>query len=282
MKPTRRDFLKLSPGLALLPSAAQSCSGRIRPEVTAPGNVVNDVHSQLNRTIVDCVVRPTATDELRATILKAGSQGKAVSVCGRRHAMGGQQFGAGNVLLDLTGMNRVLSFDREQGIIEVEAGIEWPELLAFLSEAQKDRQTNWGIMQKQTGADRLSLGGALAANIHGRGLKFKPLIEQIESCSLLDHTGEVRHCSRRENSELFRLVIGGYGLFGVVTSVRLKLWERRKVQRIVEIRDLSGIPHAFEQRIADGYLYGDFQYATDRNRDSFMRRGVFSCYRPGV
>jgi FAD/FMN-containing dehydrogenase len=280
MKPTRRDFLKLGSGLALLPYAAQSCGGNVRPQVKVPDRVVNDVHSQLNRTIVDCVVRPTTIDELRAAILRAKSEGKQVSLCGRRHSMGGQQFGAGAVLIDLTGLNRVLSLDREQGIIEMEAGIEWPELLAYLNDAQKDQQTNWGIMQKQTGADRLSLGGALAANIHGRGLKFKPLIEQIESFALMDHTGELRQCSRRENSELFRLVIGGYGLFGVVTSVRLKLWERRKVQRIVEIRDLSNVPHAFEQRIADGYLYGDFQYATDSNRDSFMRRGVFSCYRP--
>src|SRR5581483_10768481 len=65
-----------------------------------------------------------------------------------------------------------------------------------------------------------------------------------------------------------------------VTSVKLRLWGRKKVQRVVEIRDLRDIPQMFEQRIADGYLYGDFQYATDSNRDSFMRRGVFSCYRP--
>ena len=37
---------------------------------------------------------------------------------------------------------------------------------------------------------------------------------------------------------------------------------------------------SFEQRIADGYFYGDFQFATESSRDSFLRRGVFSCYRP--
>src|SRR6185295_16963256 len=126
----------------------------------------------------------------------------------------------------------------------------------------------------------LSLGGALASNVHGRGLKFKPIIDQVQSFKLMDHTGAIRKCDRTENSELFRLAIGGYGLFGVVTSVELRLWPRQKVRRVVEIRDTAGIPGLFQQRIADGYLYGDFQFATDSKRDSFLRRGVFSCYQP--
>src|SRR5581483_8745686 len=280
MTPTRRDFLKLGSAFALVPAGLRSCTVRIPQDEGISGMVVNDIHSQLNRTIVDRVLRPKSVDELRVAVLGAKSAGKAVSICGRRHSMGGQQFGTATALVDMTGLNRVLSLDRNRGVIEVEAGIEWPELLGYLTEAQKDQQTNWGIMQKQTGADRLSIGGALASNVHGRGLKLKPIIDQVESFTLVDHAGEIRGCSRQENPELFRLVIGGYGLFGVVTSVKLRLWGRRKVQRVVEIRDLRDIPQMFEQRIADGYLYGDFQYATDSNRDSFMRRGVFSCYRP--
>jgi len=194
--------------------------------------------------------------------------------------MGTQQFGTGTLLVDMTGMNRVLNLDSERGIVDVEAGIEWPALLDYLTRAQAGREKQWGIVQKQTGADRLSIGGALASNVHGRGLKFKPIIDQVDSFTLIDQSGATLRCSRDENPELFRLVIGGYGLFGIVTSVRLRLWERKKVQRIVEIRSTTDIMDSFEQRIADGYLYGDFQFATDSNRDSFLRRGVFSCYRP--
>lgn len=238
------------------------------------------MHSQLNLTRVKQVSRPSTIAELRSALLAAKAEGRAVSICGRRHAMGGQQFGTDTVLLDLTRLNRVLSFDREQGMIETEAGIEWPELLGYISAARTDGHSNWGIMQKQTGADRLSLGGALAANVHGRGLRFRPIIDQVESFELMNHAGDLIRCSRQKNAELFRLVIGGYGLFGIVTSLQLRLWERKKVQRVVELRELKDIPAAFSQRIADGYLYGDFQYATDYKRDSFLRRGVFSCYRP--
>ena len=37
---------------------------------------------------------------------------------------------------------------------------------------------------------------------------------------------------------------------------------------------------AFAERIRDGYLYGDYPFATDGSRDSFLGRGVFSCYQP--
>jgi hypothetical protein len=75
-------------------------------------------------------------------------------------------------------------------------------------------------------------------------------------------------------------VIGGYGLFGVVVPLRLKLRPRVKVRRVVRLAETREIPEALAQRIRDGYLYGDYQFATDRNRDSFLRRGVFSCYQP--
>ena len=43
----------------------------------------------------------------------------------------------------------------------------------------------WGIYQKQTGADRLSIGGALACNAHGRGLNLKPIVQQVEAFDLV-------------------------------------------------------------------------------------------------
>ena len=64
----------------------------------------------------------------------------------------------------------------------------------------------------------------------------KPIIADVESFTLLDADGRELNCSRSENSELFRLAIGGYGLFGVITSLRLRLVRRQKVERIVDVR----------------------------------------------
>ena len=196
--------------------------------------------------------------------------------------MGGQQFGTETLLLDMKRMNRVLWLDTERRLVEVEAGIQWPELIHHLIEAQRDKPTQLGIRQKQTGADRLSVGGALAANIHGRGLTFKPIIDDVESFVIVDASGEAHRCSRVENAELFRLAVGGYGLFGIIARVTLRLAPRRKLERVVRLTNLRGLMTAFEERIADGFLYGDFQFMTDPDSDGFLREGIFSCYRPAA
>ena len=148
--------------------------------------------------------------------------------------MGGQQFGADTILLDMKAFNRVVSFDRERGQIEVESGIEWPELIGYLQREQVGQPKPWAIREKQTGVDRVSLAGSLSSNVHGRGLRFPPIIGDIESFVLVDAGGRVIPCSRRENAELFALAVGGYGLFGVVARVKLRLVPRTKVERVVE------------------------------------------------
>jgi len=242
--------------------------------------VVNDVHSRLNRTEVANVVVPDTPAAVADAVARAAASGTPLSVAGGRHAMGGQQFCSGGTLLDIRALDRVLAFDREAGTVDVEAGIHWPALLSFLDRVQRGQRRRWAIAQKQTGADRLSLGGALAANVHGRGLSMRPIVADVEAFTLVGADGRFRTCSRTENGELFRLVIGGYGLFGVVYSVTLRLVPRRTLERVVEVRPVDELVAAFHDRIAEGYLYGDFQFAVDPASADFLRRGVFSCYRP--
>lgn len=263
--------------VAAIVASAVACAER--PAAPA-GVAVNDVQSQLNSTVVRQVETPGSIEEIQAIIRSAGAAGLAVSITGGRHAMGGQQFGSGTVLIDMSRMDRIVRLDAGKGLVEVEAGIQWPALIDGLLEAQKGRPRQWGIIQKQTGADRLSLGGALSANIHGRGLTYKPIVSDVEAFTLVDAAGQVLRCSRQENAELFRLAIGGYGLFGVIARVELRLAPRRAVERIVKVIDLKDLMPSFQKRIDEGFLFGDFQYATDPDSNDFLAKGVFSCYRP--
>jgi len=249
----------------------------LRP--TSP-QVVNDIHSRLNETTVSRVVHVGSVQELQQVIRAAAATGQQISIAGGRHAMGGQQFGTGTLLLDTTRMSRVIELDSERGIVLVEAGIQWPQLVTHLLWAAGDQPGQWGIIQKQTGADRLTLGGALAANIHGRGLRLRPIIGDVESFDLVAPSGALVHCSRTVNPELFSLAIGGYGLFGVIARVSLRLTRRHKVERRVSIANVDDLPALFRKRIEDGFEYGDFQFATSSTSEEFLRSGVFSCYRP--
>ena len=269
--------------VCLLPTGAYGPAARPVSAAAGGGEIgveVNDIHSRLNRTRVAAVVKPRSLAELRELVRRAGREGRPVSIAGGRHAMGGQQFGAGTTLIDMTGLDRVLSFDSQEGWIEVEAGIQWPELIDYLVTTQQGRERQWGIIQKQTGADRLTIGGAISVNAHGRGLRLRPFVADVESVVLVDAQGGVRVCSRKREPELFSLVAGGYGLFGVIYSARVRLQPRVKLERVVELADVEDLMPAFERRIAEGYLYGDFQFSIDEESAGFLKRGVFSSYRP--
>jgi FAD/FMN-containing dehydrogenase len=242
--------------------------------------LVNDIHSRLNETRVERIVPAESVDAVVRAVREARASGLAVSIAGSRHAMGGQQFGTGTLLLDMRPMRRVLALDPDAGTVECGAGIEWPELIDGYLSHQREDGSGWGIAQKQTGADRLTVGGSIAVNGHGRGLTMRPLIADVESLTLVNADGEVRRCSRTEDPELFHLAAGGYGLFGVVTSVVLRLTPRRKLERVVELGRMGGLMAAFEERIRGGFLYGDFQFSIDERSEDFLDAGVFSCYRP--
>ena len=256
-----------------------------RPRRSGP-STVNDVHSQLNATPVQRIHEVRSGGDARRAIADAASEQRAVCIGGGWHAMGGQQFADGGVLLDTRRFDRVLAFDRRRGTVEVESGIQWPELVTRLNELQDEephaaaQYPRWAIAQKQTGADRLSMGGALSANVHGRGLAMRPFVADVESFTLIDARGQTLRCARDEYAELYRLAIGGYGLFGFISTVTLLLVRRRKLRRVVEVRSIEQLAAAFDGRIRDGFLYGDFQFAIDPGSTDFLDRGIFSTYEP--
>ncbi|MGH7133212.1 MAG: FAD-binding oxidoreductase [Phycisphaerales bacterium] len=245
---------------------------------------MNDVHSRLNATRVAGIAQPTSTEELQNLVRTATQRKVPIAICGGRHAMGGQQFLSDRLLIDCSALTGIRSMDHERGLVTVQAGTLWPDLMEGYLRAQSrafpDRLPRWGIRQKQTGADTLSIGGALAANAHGRGLGMKPIIADVESFTLVAPNGDLVECSREQNMRLFSLAIGGYGLFGPMAEVTLRLSPRVPVRRQVCLTDIEPALGAVQPRIEAGSLYGDFQFDVDPNSPGFLTRGVFSCYQP--
>src|ERR1700675_5048380 len=201
----RRNFLK---GMAAAPLLG---SGPALP--VQKGVLVNDVQTGLNPTWVASIIRPKSVAEVRNLVKDCAKHSRAISASGSRHAAGGQQFATDSVLLDMCAMNRVIGLDDKTGVLHVEAGIEWPELVQGYLSLQKE-DAYWGIRQKQGGADRISIGGTISANAHGHGLGSPPIISDVEWIEMVTADGSAKKCSRKENAELFALAVGGYGLFG--------------------------------------------------------------------
>ena len=66
----------------------------------------------------------------------------------------------------------------------------------------------------------------------------------------------------------------------MISTIKLRLVPRTRLKRAVKVIDLDELIPAFEERIEQGYMYGDCQYMTDSTSPDFLKKGVFSCYLP--
>jgi FAD/FMN-containing dehydrogenase len=242
-----------------------------------PGVLVNDVQTGWNPTIVERIERPRSAAEIQAIVRDCARNRQVISISASRHATGGQQFAATSILLDMRKMHAIRSLDPRTGILEIESGIEWPELIEGYLSLQKDG-ASWGIRQKQGGADRMSIGGALSANAHGHCLGAPPIVADVEWIEMVTADGKLHRCTRKQERELFSLAIGGYGLFGVITAAGLRLVPRRKVRRHVETRTAAELMGLIERRTKAGGPFGYFQYNVDETSLEFLRTGILTTY----
>ena len=275
---TRRQFLKLLAGTTVIPFLPRF----LAQAYTCRRSVIwlNDQHTRLNKTAVAKVFHPQSIAEIRHSIGDGHVCKTPLIAAGGFHSAGGQQLISKGYVLETKQLSRVLNFDTVKGLIEVEAGIQWPELIRYLVDSQTGWKFQWGIRQKPTGTDRISIGGALSSNIHGRGIHFSPIISDVEAFKLIGANGQLIHCSRQENPELFSLVIGGYGLFGVIYAVTLRLQQRKAIQRRVRLTTVDSLPSDFHMARMQGADYGDFQFEIDPQSEGFLTHGIFAEYHP--
>ncbi|MFA5983882.1 MAG: FAD-binding oxidoreductase [Methylococcaceae bacterium] len=112
--------------------------------------------------------------------------------------------------------NRILGFDAKSRIVEVEAGITLYALYRFLSQHNL-------YLPVQPGHGRITVGGCIAADVHGKNqARDGTFINQVESLSLFHPSHGMLELSRESEPELFRLSCGGYGLTGNIIRAKLR------------------------------------------------------------
>jgi FAD/FMN-containing dehydrogenase len=181
------------------------------PVGTNDASRLNDNHPA---EVVEIASDPEAAErQLSDLVRRAASQGSHVSISGARHSMGGHTIYPGAIVLDMLPFNR-MSLNESARILTVGAGARWSEIIPFLDH----RGFAVSIMQSN---NDFTVGGSLSVNCHGWQNNAPPISSSVESFRLLNATGNIVRCSRTENEKLFSLVLGGYGLFGVMLEVNL-------------------------------------------------------------
>ncbi|MFP6640941.1 MAG: FAD-binding oxidoreductase [Myxococcota bacterium] len=161
------------------------------------------------------VYRPEALAEVEDLIGSAPSPSLISRGMGRSYGDASLNENAGVVLHER--LNRFISFDSESHILHCEAGVTLSEII--------DHLLPLGYFLPITpGTKQISLGGAIAADVHGKNHhKDGTISTQVLDFRLLTAGGEILPCSRTENADLFWATLGGMGLTGVVLDTRLRL-----------------------------------------------------------
>ena len=113
--------------------------------------------------------------------------------------------------------NHILSFDDSSGILVTESGVLLDDIIkTFLPKGWFPYVT--------PGSKFTSIGGLIAADVHGKNHhkegSFRNFVDWFE---LINSQGEIKKCSKNENSELFEWTIGGMGLTGIIIKAAIRL-----------------------------------------------------------
>jgi FAD/FMN-containing dehydrogenase len=189
---------------------------------------------------------PRDAGELVDLLARARREGVPVTLRGAGRSYGDAALGAGGLVVDTSRLDALKSWDPTTGVLDAEAGMTiegvwrrtiedgyWPHVVP--------------------GTMRPTLAGCLSMNVHGKNnAKAGPFGEHVLDFDLVTPARGLLRCSRDENRDLFHAAIGGLGLLGAITRVRLSL-KRVESGRLcvtaVAARDLEATFDAFEEEL---------------------------------
>ena len=177
----------------------------------------------------------------------------------------------GGLLLDMRGLDRLISFDVEHGVIRCEAGVMLGDILDLTVPA------GW-FLPVSPGTKFVTVGGAIANDVHGKNHhcagSFGCHVRQLE---LLRSDGSRRRCSRTENPEWFGATIAGLGLTGVILWAEIQLHRVAGAAMDIETMRFADLGEFFR---LTGESDASFNYTVAwvdcASRGKSLGRGVFT------
>ena len=268
---------------ALLASGAAAAVVSAFPRRARPAGppIVLDDASRLDATPVARHWRPSpASGEgwvgaLRAELKTAAAEGRPVSVGAARHSMGGQALARDGVAITLDvkpGAEAWITLDRAARTYRVAPGARWRQVIGALDPA------GFSPAVMQSNHD-FGVAATLSVNAHGWPVPYGPFGTTVRGFRLMLASGEVVACSPAENADLFALVMGGYGLLGVVVDLDVAMVENQLLKASYEPMPAGRLGPRLAASTGEASVrmaYG--RLAVDAAR--FLRESLLVTFRP--
>lgn len=176
--------------------------------------------TKMNGTPIHKIINVSCSQDISSAIKKAVEEDRKILPHGTRHTMGGQCLVRDGYAINMTTYNKII--DSTDDTVTVQAGITWSDLIHYLNQQKKTLET----LQSYSS---FSAGGSISANIHGI-TSDNSLQHSIISMKIIVADGTLVETSKTKNFELFAHVIGGFGMFGIISEITIKTKPNYKIK----------------------------------------------------
>jgi FAD/FMN-containing dehydrogenase len=233
------------------------------------GGTVNDA-SCLNRTAVYGVIQVTNEDQIRSALQFAKENNLKVSLAGARHSMGGHAFAKDALVLDMTRFN-TMSLNEGAHVLTVQSGATWHDI-------QNTLHPKYAVKSMQS-TDIFTVGGSISVNAHGMDHQAGSVANTIRAMRVMLPDGSIQRTGPNENPELFRLVVGGYGLFGIVLDIELDVTDNVIYDTERAVIDYRSFPELFANTLGNDPSLGLFYGHLSTSPDTLLQEMILYLYK---
>lgn len=160
------------------------------------------------------VASPRYPDEVSG-LIRDDNEGQTVLPVGLRRSYGDSNLNPNERLIDMTGLDRLITLDRDNGVLRCDAGVSFDQLNPILL------ASGW-FVPTTPGTRFVTIGGAIANDVHGKNHHSAGSLGcAVLSLKLARSDGSMLTLSAGD--PLFDATIGGLGLTGVIVEAEIEL-----------------------------------------------------------
>ena len=231
----------------------------------ASGLSATPIHKHLHVSDSDQVL----VDRIRSEMAEAHATGRPLNVGAARHSMGAQAIPREGTAITFS--NAGIEIDSANQTFRAHAGVRWFDVIASLD------PKGWSPKVMQSNHD-FGLAATFSVNAHGWPVPFGPMGSTVHSLRMVLASGELVNCSPTQNSNLFYLAMGGYGLIGVVVDMEVTMVKNTRLRPTFDLMNASDFAVHLKKVIGDPAVkmaYGRLNV----ERESFFRKALLITYR---
>lgn len=237
------------------------------PCIASHGIMLFDITPTLSMYTPDNVI------ELQHIMKTARMHGKKVAIVGAGKSQGGQTVSSekNSIRISLHKLNKLIYLDVPRKQVTVEAGMTWRQLQEYIA------PHGLAIKAMQSYND-FSIGGSIAVNVHGQDLSTGQIISTIIAMNVLLPNGDIVLVSRTEHYDLFKAIVGGYGIIGVVLSATLQLTDDILLERHLTVISTDSFERYFNDHIRNNPAIEFYSARFSMGVEDFMENALVITY----